>query len=672
MLHPSQRLFFCSLPIVHADDDFYEDIPFVTSVSNFPQKISEAPAAVTIITQDMILAAGIVDLHDIFHLAPGFDTYSVSGSFGGVNYGTYPNAYPNNLDIKLDGLSIYEVFLNTNNWNSLGIDVEDIKYVEVVRGANASVDGANSFTGSINIVTKSPLEQSSDKVRLRVGSDGERDVTLQIGSYQTGSAYQLTLKKRQNDGFDDFAGETFNDSLSTQSARFSSSFTPTLTDSIEIQAGFADSDLGLPGGGKEDTPDEVEPYVMQSSYLSALWRRELGESQYQLKVSKTSNSVEYYKYLGLFTDVVGLPPQLFYPDFPYADFDVEIDTRDQSSHRLDIEFRHNLKITDHGRFNWGLGHRHDAAQSRLFFTNDKSFIERTDRAFLNTEWNLGDVVTNVGAAYETTTKDESALSLRASLNYQLNDTTTLRLARNNVERGPSLMAANEYRTMSYDGYVFDLDRIAAEEIGNESNRVSELGIYSKFYDGALTLDAKLYQEKARDLIEVYTIKGTPLDFDRRIGYRDNTTFMDVEGAEFAVSYQTDQWQLWSNVAYRKAIGEALRDLTYVNGETVPSLVMDMKVTVPEMMGSVLLQRQLGKDSSVAVNYRFRDSVEYRLGGILPSASRVDMTYQKQLQLGRHPLNLSVIVHNVFDDNYLDYQSYNVADRRIYLRSELSF
>jgi len=149
-----QLLLTAMIPVsLVAEVDFYEEIPMVTTVSNFPQRISEAPTAVTIVTSEMIAASGVVDLHDIFHLVPGFDVYRQSGSFGGVSYGTYPNGYPNNLDIKLDGLSIYEVFLNTTNWNSLGIDIEDIEYIEVVRGANPSVDGINSFTGSINIVT---------------------------------------------------------------------------------------------------------------------------------------------------------------------------------------------------------------------------------------------------------------------------------------------------------------------------------------------------------------------------------------------------------------------------------------------------------------------------------------------------------------------------------------
>ena len=655
-----------------AEVDFYEEIPMVTTVSNFPQRISEAPTAVTIVTSEMIAASGVVDLHDIFHLVPGFDVYRQSGSFGGVSYGTYPNGYPNNLDIKLDGLSIYEVFLNTTNWNSLGIDIEDIEYIEVVRGANPSVDGINSFTGSINIVTTSPLEQTKQIARFTMGSRGERNATLQFGGYTPGVAYQFTLKKRQHDGFASYQGDPVEDALDNESFRVRTIFTPSLFDTVSFQAGVASTSLGMTGGGKEDTADETEPYKMDSSYITLSWKRAKADNDYQFKVSHTSNSVEYYEYLGLFSDVVGLPPQVFYPDFPYADFEVELDTRDESSKRLDVEFRHSARLNSFVRFDWGVGHRHDQAASQLFFTSDKAIKESTNRVFANTEIQWGKFTANGAASWEETTLDSNALSLRASLNYPITDSTTLRLARNNVERGPSLMAANEYRTLSYEGYVFNIDRISSPNLTNEHNRVTELGFYSVFLRGALTLDGKLYQERSDDLLEVYTVSGTPIDFDQRVGYRANTTFVDVDGLELALQYTRDDWRLWGNLAYREIAGEALRDTSFVNGQEIISVVTNMYNAAPGLIGSFLVEKDIGNEMSLAVNYRYRDDVEYRIGGILPSASRFDVNLRKRWLLGKQEINVVLMVHNLFDSDVRDYQSFNVFDRRVYLKAELNF
>lgn len=662
---------FCFSPMLSADS-FYEEIPMVTGVSNFPQKISLAPSAVTIITQQMIQAAGVVNIYDIFRMVPGFDAFNYSGSFGGVSYGNYPSNYPNNLEIKLDGLSIYEVFLNTTNWNSLGIDVEDIEYIEVVRGANAAVDGANSFSGSINIVTTSPLEKTYDVVRARVGSRGERDVTLQLNGYNAASAYELTLKSRQNDGFDDFEGEPVNDALDNQSARFRAIFTPTMQDSVDVQLGYADSHLGMTGGGKEDTADETKRYSMLSTYMSATWKREQGENQYQLRLYKTTNSVEYFDYVGPFSAVVGLPPQVFYPEFPYPDFDIVLDTRDQSSERLDVEFRHNFSLFNNARVNWGLDKRHDQAASFLFFTSDDTVTEITERVFMNTEWSLGKVTTNFGSSYETTSIDGHALSLRFSANYPLNEHTTLRFTRNNVERGPSLMHANEYVSLGYAGYVFDISRLSAEDIINENSRVTEVGIFSQLMDGKMTLDAKVYREKARDLIEVYSVSKTPLDFDQRIGYRDNTTNIDIDGAELAVNYMDDLWQWWGQMSYRDMSGQSVSDYDYTAAGLVLTSAHDMRNAVPGLMGSLMVQRQFADNTSVAMKVSYRDDVAYRLGGILPSATTVDMTVKRAWMIGDKNLNVALIGHNLFDRHNLDFQAFNVLDRRVYLRAELQF
>jgi iron complex outermembrane receptor protein len=661
-----------SFSSVFAADDFYEEIPMVTGVSNFPQKISLAPSAVSIITKEMIRAAGVVNVHDIFRMVPGFDAFNYSGSFGGVSYGNYPSNYPNNLEIKLDGLSIYEVFLNTTNWNSLGIDVEDIEYIEVVRGANAAVDGANSFTGSINIVTTSPLEKTHDVIRARVGSHSEQDVTLQLNGFNATTAYEVTLKNRQHDGFADFEGQPVNDALDSQSARIRAIFAPTLQDSFDLQFGYADSDIGMTAGGKEDTADETERYTMVSSYVSATWRRERGTSQYQFRLYRTENSVEYFNYLGPFSQVVGLPPQVFYDDFPYADFDVVLDTRDQSSHRLDAEFRHYFTPHENAKLSWGLGARHDQATSYLFFTSDEPVTEHTARAFLNTEWSWQGLTANFGSSYETTNIDGHALSLRFSANYPVGEHTTLRFARNNVERGPSLMQANEFRTLGYEGYVFDISRLSAEDISNESSRVTELGIYSQLLGGKMTLDAKIYREKARHLIEVYSVSKTPLDFDQRIAYRDNTTDVDVDGAELAISYSGDRWQVWGQMSYRDMQGQSVSDYDDVGGLLVLTGAHDMSNAVPGLMGSVLVQRDLAGNASIAMNVSYRDDVAYRLGGILPSATTVDLTLRKEWPLGEKHLSFALLAHNLFDRRNLDFQAFNVLDRRVYARAELQF
>ena len=44
----------------------------VASVSRLPQRLADAPTAVTVIDRDMIKASGVRDLNDVFRLVPAF------------------------------------------------------------------------------------------------------------------------------------------------------------------------------------------------------------------------------------------------------------------------------------------------------------------------------------------------------------------------------------------------------------------------------------------------------------------------------------------------------------------------------------------------------------------------------------------------------------------------
>ena len=65
----------CALPAVAAnlsETDFLDEMPVVLSASRLSQPVNEAPAAVTIIDQEMIRASGFRDIPELMRLVPGF------------------------------------------------------------------------------------------------------------------------------------------------------------------------------------------------------------------------------------------------------------------------------------------------------------------------------------------------------------------------------------------------------------------------------------------------------------------------------------------------------------------------------------------------------------------------------------------------------------------------
>jgi iron complex outermembrane receptor protein len=65
----------CGVAFAADEDIYFSELPVVASVSRLPQRLADAPTAVTVVDRDMIKASGARDLNDIFRLVPGFQTY---------------------------------------------------------------------------------------------------------------------------------------------------------------------------------------------------------------------------------------------------------------------------------------------------------------------------------------------------------------------------------------------------------------------------------------------------------------------------------------------------------------------------------------------------------------------------------------------------------------------
>ena len=60
--------------------------------------------------------------------------------------------------VLLDGRTVYSPQINATFWDQIPLFLENIKSIEVIKGPNAALYGANAFNGVINIITKDPEE----------------------------------------------------------------------------------------------------------------------------------------------------------------------------------------------------------------------------------------------------------------------------------------------------------------------------------------------------------------------------------------------------------------------------------------------------------------------------------------------------------------------------------
>ena len=128
----------------------------VYGVSGFKQKVTEAPASITIITSEDIQKYGYRTLADVLRNVRGFYvTYDRNYSYVGVRGYGLPGDYNSRIALMIDGHrlndNIYDAALLGTEFP---IDVDLIDRVEVIRGPNSSQYVASAFLGVINIITK--------------------------------------------------------------------------------------------------------------------------------------------------------------------------------------------------------------------------------------------------------------------------------------------------------------------------------------------------------------------------------------------------------------------------------------------------------------------------------------------------------------------------------------
>lgn len=144
----------------------------VTSASKKEETLSDAPAAIYVITSEEIQRSGLSSLPEILRLAPGLTVQQLNSHAWTVSTRGF-NAFPNEkMLVLIDGRSVYDPLSGGVYWDVEDIRLEDIDRIEVIRGPGGALWGANAVNGVINIITKSAKETQGISMDTSLG-DGE-------------------------------------------------------------------------------------------------------------------------------------------------------------------------------------------------------------------------------------------------------------------------------------------------------------------------------------------------------------------------------------------------------------------------------------------------------------------------------------------------------------------
>jgi iron complex outermembrane receptor protein len=144
----------------------------VVTAGRQSQKISEAPAAMSVVTAEDIRQLGAVSVSEALRMVVGLHLGHTNAGFqvaGGIR--GFHKLPANKIVLLVDGtpwsLQMYDV----PGVSQIPVSLEEIERIEVLRGPGSSLYGANAMFGVINVITRKPQDTQGNLFSATAGEN---------------------------------------------------------------------------------------------------------------------------------------------------------------------------------------------------------------------------------------------------------------------------------------------------------------------------------------------------------------------------------------------------------------------------------------------------------------------------------------------------------------------
>lgn len=619
-------------------DNYFGDFPVVLSASRLVQTVDEAPAAVTVIDREMIKASGARELVDMFRLVPGMVVGQYKGHQPALGFHGFTDPYFRQLQVLIDGVSVYSPVWGGADWSQLPIVLEDIERIEVVRGPNASTFGANSFLGVVNIITRDPAVEHGGEAIVNFGENGIRDEIVRHAASHGDVRYRLTAGQRADHGLDS-RPDTRRSNLFNMRGHYRMSS----SDELRLQVGYAggDQEQGVYSLSTNHT-DGPRTSHYDSGSLQLRWTRTHdADNELWMQFSHAErNHRETLPYKLFDQDVLNYPLSFSY-----------------QYQRTDIELQDTGRLSDSVRGVWGGQVRHDLAHSRTYFASDNWQTVELYRLFGNLEWRPASRwIVAGGAMIEKNSVTGKATSPSLALNYEAQPGHTVRVRVAQARRTPTLYEERfDWRYELPPAFVPLLESVFGPlpnlplagsikiqtEPKDERIRSNELSYLGQFPDQHVNVEAHAFRHRLSGLLSQYrypypTLYGlfTGKQKDNEIYGVDNLDRAVITGQSMVL-----RWRPWHG------------GLVYLAGSSTNIRAEGPSAEVIESSGpqhtvSVLLSQELPGDWRVSTGYYRVGAMAMLSGGdALPATERIDVGVARRFRLVATPMEVALIVQN---------------------------
>lgn len=587
------------------ETDFFGDIPVVLTATRLKQSKKNSPTATTIIDRKMIEASGFTEIADLLRLAPGMLVNYESGHIAAAGYQFLFDRYRVRLQILVDGMSVYTPSFGDMPWTQLGITMDDIERIEVIRGPSAASYGPNAMTGVISIITRHAALDKGLRVKLNQGVNGLSEQYFTIGNSKGNLDYKLSLGRRKDNGFKDRY-----DSKELSIVNFRGDYQATNNDVLTF------SISNNSGRYQEDNPLDTEmpqhyKYDKQSTQQTK-WVHSYADGD--------NLTLNYY--------------QQAYDDnnnYVRKSDSIYIDEGAKTS-RKNLELTYST-FSDFSRLTLGALYRKDnTLSSQYLFNINKDIITR--QLFANAEFQLSEAnVLNLDLLHDDNDTGDKTLSPRIALNHHINKNHTVRMSYAESTRSP--FSLEEYLDRRI--YVAGLGDVpfwkTLSDLKPEKIKSLDIGYLALLNNNATEIDVRVFKNQLSDII---TLDYTPYTG----GFVQGSAFNQT-GYEATVSHKFNKSKIILNYARSQIKVDKL----------VFNDAIDFETGTPQDSASLLLMHPFTGSINGSLGYYYTGRYQQLCceSQQQEPRRRVDVKLSKSFKLDGHNARLNFVLQNITNE-----------------------
>jgi outer membrane receptor protein involved in Fe transport len=385
----------------------------VEGASRGPERIVEAPAAISVVPQEVLQNVAITGQAPMaLQSVPGVDVVQSGVNDFNVNARGFNSSLNRRVLTLQDGRDLAIAFLGAQEWAGLTQPLDDLGRVEMVRGPGSALYGANAFSGVINITTPEAREVLGSRLTLAGGEletfrmDGRHAGLLADGrigfrvngGYNRSDTYSRSRTLRNGTSLQEEYGEATDEPL------------PAVVEALPLNGQTADQVTGEVSGDRDPLRNvygsaRLDYYLDNGSVLSVdggaarveneIFVTGIGRVQVDEAIkpyARAALAADRYNIFGYWNSRTSLEPQLSLTS------GLQIEERSDIFH---VEGQNNWNfLSDRGRVVYGASYRNtkvNTSGTLMNLAND----ERSDdlySAYGQVEYRITPQVRLVGAA----------------------------------------------------------------------------------------------------------------------------------------------------------------------------------------------------------------------------------------------------------------------------------